>query len=112
MPACAAEAVDVLMPVLKRSVGYYYRLSSAPGSMPNMWVDLDLPEYPVSLRIEKLDEGVYLATSDSLQGLVAQGRTIEETVEIAQDVARKLIESHIEHGDPLPEAGGDRAKKR
>jgi antitoxin HicB len=36
-------------------------------------------------------------------GLVAQGRTRAETVEIAQDVARKLIESHLEHGDPLPD---------
>jgi len=34
--------------------------------------------------------------------LVAQGRTITETVEIAQDVARKLIESYLEHGDPIP----------
>jgi len=34
---------------------------------------------------------------------VAQGRTIAETMEIAQDVARKLIESFIEFGDPLPE---------
>jgi predicted RNase H-like HicB family nuclease len=33
---------------------------------------------------------------------VAQGRTIAETLEIAQDVARRLIESYIEHGDPLP----------
>ncbi len=61
-----------------------------------------MPEYLVSIKIEKLDEGVYLATSDTLQGLVAQGRTIAETMEIAQDVARKLIESSIEHGDPLP----------
>ena len=56
----------------------------------------------MSLQIEKLDEGVYLATSDTLQGLVAEGRTIAETMEIAQDVARKIIESYIEHGDPLP----------
>ena len=62
-----------------------------------------LPEYLVSIKIEKLEEGVYLATSDNLQGLVAQGRTIAETMEIAQDVARKLIESYIEYGDPLPE---------
>jgi antitoxin HicB len=62
-----------------------------------------LAEYLISLKIEKLDEGVYLATSDTLQGLVAQGRTIAETMEIAQDVAKKLIESYIEHGDPLPE---------
>jgi predicted RNase H-like HicB family nuclease len=61
-----------------------------------------LPEYIVSLKVEKLDEGVFLATSDTLQGLVAQGRTIAETMEIAQDIARKLIESYIEHGDALP----------
>ncbi len=47
----------------------------------------------VNLHIEKLPEGVYLATSDNLQGLVAQGRTIAETLEIARDVAKKLIES-------------------
>ena len=56
----------------------------------------------ISIKIEKLDEGGYLATSDTLQGLIAQGRSITETMEIAQDVARKLIESYIEHGDPLP----------
>ena len=47
----------------------------------------------VNLHIEKLPEGVYLATSDSIQGLVAQGRTIAETIEIAKDVAKKLIEA-------------------
>ena len=46
-----------------------------------------MPEYLVSIKIEKLEEGVYLATSDNLQSLVAQGRTIGETMEIAQDVA-------------------------
>lgn len=56
----------------------------------------------VSIKIEKLDEGGYLATSENIQGLIAQGRTIAETIEIAQDVARKLIESYIEHGDSLP----------
>ncbi|MCK4614621.1 MAG: type II toxin-antitoxin system HicB family antitoxin [Thermoplasmata archaeon] len=61
-----------------------------------------MDECLVSIKIEKLDEGGYLATSENLQGLIAQGRTIAETMEIAQDVARKLIESYIEHGDPLP----------
>ncbi|MEA3293413.1 MAG: type II toxin-antitoxin system HicB family antitoxin [Euryarchaeota archaeon] len=56
----------------------------------------------ISIKIEELEEEGYLATSDTLQGLVVQGRTIAETMEIAQDVARKLIESYIEHGDPLP----------
>ena len=46
----------------------------------------------INIHIEKLPEGYYLATSDNLQGLVAQGRTITETLEIARDVAKKLIE--------------------
>lgn len=49
-------------------------------------------ERVINLHIEKLPEGPYLATSDSVQGLIAQGRTIAETIEIARDVAKKLIE--------------------
>jgi predicted RNase H-like HicB family nuclease len=59
-------------------------------------------EYLVSIEIESLEEGGFLATSPTLQGFVAQGPTIAETMEIAQDVARKLVESYLEHGDPLP----------
>ena len=53
-------------------------------------------EHVIQLHIEKLPEGVYLATSDQMQGLVAQGRTIQETIEIARDVAKKLIEAQID----------------
>ncbi|MGF1600909.1 MAG: DUF1902 domain-containing protein [Chloroflexi bacterium AL-N5] len=48
------------------------------------------------LHIQKLPEGVYLATSNDIPGLVAQGRTITETIEIARDVARKLLEAQAE----------------
>ena len=60
-------------------------------------------EYLLPIEIEPLEEGGYLATSDVLPGLLAQGRSMAETLEIAQDVARKLIESCVEHGDPLPD---------
>lgn len=53
-------------------------------------------EHVIQLRIEKLPEGVYLATSEDVQGLVAQGRTIQETIEIARDVAKKLIEAQTD----------------
>ena len=49
-----------------------------------------------NIHIEKLPEGVYLATSQDIPGLVAQGRTITETLEIARDVAKKLIEAKTE----------------
>ncbi len=58
----------------------------------------------INIKIEKLEGGGYLATSDDFEDLMAQGTTIEETLEIAQDVAEKLIESYLEHGDPLPQA--------
>ncbi|MDH5670299.1 MAG: DUF1902 domain-containing protein [Nitrospira sp.] len=61
-------------------------------------------EHMVNLHIEKLPEGVYLATSDVIQGLVAQGRTIQETIEIARDVAKKILEAKHERETepPLP----------
>jgi len=61
-----------------------------------------MPERFAYIKVKPLAEGGYLATSDSIPGLVAQGRTYAETVEIATDVARKIAESCIEHGDPLP----------
>jgi predicted RNase H-like HicB family nuclease len=56
----------------------------------------------INLHIEKLPEGFYLATSDNIQGLIAQGRTIAETIEIARDVAKKLIEASEEQIGHLP----------
>ena len=52
-----------------------------------------MSESCVMLHVERLPEGGYLATSEAIQGLVAQGRTVSETLEIARDVARRLIES-------------------
>ena len=53
-------------------------------------------EQILNVHIEKLPEGVYLATSDEISGLVAQGRTVTETLEIARDVARKLLAAQAE----------------
>ncbi len=50
-------------------------------------------EKVINIHIKKLPEGVYLATSDDVQGLIAQGRTVIETLEIARDVAKKLLEA-------------------
>ena len=61
-------------------------------------------EVSVQLYIEPLGEGGFLATSLDVPGLVAEGRSITEATEIAQGLARKIAESCIEHGDPLPRA--------
>ncbi|MBE2240036.1 MAG: type II toxin-antitoxin system HicB family antitoxin [Caldilineaceae bacterium] len=54
-----------------------------------------------NLHIERLPEGVYLATSEDVPGLVAQGRTIAETLEIARDVAKKLLEAQRERSGSI-----------
>jgi predicted RNase H-like HicB family nuclease len=59
-------------------------------------------ELAVRIHVERLPEGVYLATSEEVPGLVAQGRTVAETLEIARDVARKLIEARREREPGLP----------
>ena len=61
-------------------------------------------ELVVRIHIEALPEGVFLATSEDIQGLIAQGRTVAETLEIARDVAKKIIEDHdgFQPGPTLP----------
>lgn len=61
-------------------------------------------ELAIRIHVEELPEGLFLATSDELPGLVAQGRTVGEALDIARDVARKLIEARRERGTvpPLP----------
>lgn len=63
-----------------------------------------MSEITIQLHVEPLDEGGYVATSPDVPGLVAQGRSMTETVEIAQGLARRIAESCIEHGDPIPAA--------
>ena len=61
-------------------------------------------EATIRLHIEKLDDGGFLATNVDVPGLVAEGRSVAEVTEIAQGLARKIAESYVEHGDPLPPA--------
>jgi len=63
-----------------------------------------MEEVAIRVHIEPLKEGGFVATSPDVPGLVAEGRSIVEAVEIAQGLTRKIAESCLEHGDPLPPA--------
>lgn len=67
-------------------------------------------ELAIRIQIEELPEGMFLATSDDLPGLVAQAPTVAGALEIARDVARRLIEARREReGVPdLPPADARR----
>ena len=62
-------------------------------------------EGTIQIHIEKLPEDLYLVTSDDIKGLVAQGRTITETLEIARDIVKKLLESQADNAGNVTKLG-------
>lgn len=76
---------------------------SANKPIPNRQERLaEVNDVAIRLRVEALEDGGFLATSPDVPGLVAEGRSVTEAVEIAQALGRKIVESCLEHGDPLP----------
>ena len=59
-------------------------------------------EVVLNVKVEALDEGGFLATSPDLPGLVVQGRTRAEAMELAQANARILMEVYLSEKLPLP----------
>lgn len=50
----------------------------------------------ITLKVEKHTEQwqeYFVATSDDVQGLVAEGETLEQTIELAYDVAKELLKA-------------------
>jgi predicted RNase H-like HicB family nuclease len=62
-------------------------------------------EQIIKIHIKKLTEGVYLATSKDIPGLVAHGRTVTEALEIARDVVKKLLEAREERHSKIKISG-------
>jgi len=67
-------------------------------------------ELAIDIQVEELPGGLFLATSDDLPGLVAQGRTVAEALDIARDVARKLIEARRDR-DGVPDLPTTRERR-
>lgn len=58
----------------------------------------------IKLKIKRFvedEQEYFVATNDNLQGLVAEGKTIQEAMEIAEDVAKKLLELDRETNNDL-----------
>ncbi len=59
-------------------------------------------QYILPLKIERLEDGRYLARSLRLPGLNVQGDSMEEVMKLAPEVARSLISAMKSEGVPLP----------
>jgi len=64
----------------------------------------EMCEATIRLRIEPLQEGGFVATSPDVPGLVAEGRSLTETVQLAQSITRELVEFYLDRGHDLPPA--------
>ena len=53
----------------------------------------------INLNIERLPEGVWLATSDDVQGLVVQADNLTDLVAWSREIAHDLIELQREFSD-------------
>ena len=56
----------------------------------------------VPVEIEALDEGGYLATCSAIQGCLAEGDTVGESLENLEDAARAILELRTKEGWGMP----------
>ena len=61
-----------------------------------------MSEATIRLHVEPLDEGGFVGTSPDVPGLVVEGRSLVEVAELAQELTRTIVETYLDHGDPLP----------
>jgi antitoxin HicB len=61
-----------------------------------------MSEAAIRLHVEPLEEGGFVATSPDVPGLVVEGRSLVEVAELAQHLTRTIVETYLDHGDPLP----------
>ncbi len=58
--------------------------------------------FRLSLTIEQVEDGSYMATSPALTGLLVLADSIEEVIQLAPDVAKSLIEAMQDKGIQPP----------
>jgi predicted RNase H-like HicB family nuclease len=61
--------------------------------------------YDLRIEVEELNDGGdyrYVGTSPDLPNLIVVGDTVEEVLSLAPGVARALIETMREYGQPVP----------
>jgi len=59
-------------------------------------------KYRLSVTVESLEDGRYLAVAPDLRGCLAEGDTIAEAIENVEDAARVIIELCLKESLPMP----------
>jgi len=59
------------------------------------------------VEIEREEDGRWLADVVDLPGVMKYGKTQEEAVHAAAELARDVIFGRLKHGEPIPQIGED-----
>lgn len=58
--------------------------------------------YNLTVVVEKDEDGNFLAICPALQGCYTDGTTVDEALELIEDVIKLHIESRLERGESIP----------
>jgi predicted RNase H-like HicB family nuclease len=60
---------------------------------------------PLSVEVEKEDDGRWLAEIPELPGVLVYGGTRNEAVDRAKALALRVLADKLDHGEPVPQVG-------
>jgi len=61
-----------------------------------------IQEYSFTVLYEPAEEGGYVVTCPALPAVVTQGETLEEARAMAADAIHLVLQSLLDHGEPVP----------
>lgn len=61
---------------------------------------------PLTVEVEREDDGRWLAEVPELPGVLAYGQDRAEAIGRAQALALRVMADRLEHGEPTPQVGG------
>jgi predicted RNase H-like HicB family nuclease len=60
---------------------------------------------PLTIEVEREDDGRWLAEVPDIAGVLAYGQTREEAIEHVQALALRVLADRLDHGEPVPQMG-------
>jgi predicted RNase H-like HicB family nuclease len=61
---------------------------------------------PLTVEVEREDDGRWLAEVPELPGALVYGQDRDEAISRVQVLALRVLADRLEHGEPVPQVGG------
>ncbi len=60
---------------------------------------------PLTIEVEREDDGRWLAEVPDIPGVIVYGQTREEAIERVQALSLRVLADRLDHGEPVPQMG-------